>query len=79
MLFRSLGSMVGRLNIRRDMDPTWIAKLLDPGSGVLRRLRFENKLKAVAQAVLGDGIYAALWALLNRRGPETDDLENTPA
>jgi peptidoglycan/xylan/chitin deacetylase (PgdA/CDA1 family) len=71
-----LGGTVGRLNIRRDVDLTWINKLFAPGSDALRRLRFEYKLKAVAKTVLGDGMYASLWARLNRTGPETDGFED---
>jgi hypothetical protein len=74
-----LGSTIGRLNIRRDMELGWIAKLFEPGNGVLRRLSFENKLKAAARAVLRDEVYASLWARLNRRGSETDGLEDISA
>jgi Polysaccharide deacetylase len=74
-----LGSIVGRLNIRRDMSLAWIARLFDPGSPVLRRLAVEDRLKAATKAILGDGLYTRLWALLNRRGDATDGLEDTPA
>jgi hypothetical protein len=74
-----LGAMVGRLNIRRDMGLAWIAKLFEPGSDVLRRLGFEDRLKTATKTILGDGIYAALWGLLNRRGSAIDGIEDTPA
>jgi peptidoglycan/xylan/chitin deacetylase (PgdA/CDA1 family) len=74
-----LGATVGRLNVRRDMELAWIAKLLAPGSGVLQWLRFESKLKDVAKMVLRDDLYASLWARVNRKGRETDDVEDIPA
>jgi peptidoglycan/xylan/chitin deacetylase (PgdA/CDA1 family) len=73
------GATVGRLNIRRDMELAWISKLFEPGSGILSRLSFESKLKSVAKALLGDGMYAGLWARLNRKGPETDGIEDISA
>ncbi len=72
-----LGSLAGRLNIRRNMSLAWIANLLDSDGRVLRRLGLQDRLKTASKAVLGDGIYASLWALLNRRPPEIDGVEDT--
>jgi peptidoglycan/xylan/chitin deacetylase (PgdA/CDA1 family) len=71
-----LGAIAGRLNIRRDMSLAWIADLFHSDSRVLRRLGFLDRLKTASKAVLGDGIYAALWAQLNRRSPEIDGFED---
>lgn len=74
-----LGATVGRLNIRRNMELGWIAKLFEPGSSVLRRLAVEDRFKAATKAILGDGLYSLLWELLNRRDDATDGFEDTPA
>jgi peptidoglycan/xylan/chitin deacetylase (PgdA/CDA1 family) len=74
-----LGATVGRLNVRRGMSLSWLANLFEPDSRVLRRLGFQDRLKTVSKAVLGDGIYASLWALLNRRDAERDGLEDKSA
>ena len=69
-----LRAMAGRLNIRREMSLSWLTNLFDPESRVLRRLGFQDSIKTASKMVLGDGIYASLWALLNRSGPEIDGL-----
>jgi peptidoglycan/xylan/chitin deacetylase (PgdA/CDA1 family) len=74
-----LGATVGRLNIRRDMELGWVAKLFEPGNSLLCRLALEARFKAGAKAILGDGLYSLLWALLNRRDDATDGFEDTPA
>ena len=73
-----LGAVAGRLNIRRDVSLAWIANLFDPESRVLRRLAVMDRIKTASKAVLGDGIYASLWALLNRKPSEIDGFEDTP-
>jgi hypothetical protein len=67
-----LGATVGRLNIRGDMQPEWIANLLQPSSGVLSRVGRQYRMKAAAKGLLGDPLYEKLWALLNRKEPESD-------
>jgi peptidoglycan/xylan/chitin deacetylase (PgdA/CDA1 family) len=62
---------VGRLNIRGDVSLDWIASLFKPDSTVLANLQRQERVKAAAKAVLGDRIYAKLWALLNRQELET--------
>jgi peptidoglycan/xylan/chitin deacetylase (PgdA/CDA1 family) len=61
------GMMVGRLNIRGDMSLEWIGNLLQPGSTVLAGLERQYRMKAAAKALLGDGLYERLWALLNKK------------
>ncbi len=68
------GSMVGRLNIRGNMDLPWIAHLFQAGNTSLARLTRQYQVKAAAKTLLGDRAYAALWSVLNRREPDTDPL-----
>ena len=65
-----LGPVVGRLNILAGMSDAWLLKLLDPSSGVLESVQRKHRWKAAGQRVLGDRVYAGLWALLNRKEPE---------
>jgi peptidoglycan/xylan/chitin deacetylase (PgdA/CDA1 family) len=62
-----LGATVGRLNILGDAEVEWMERLLDPASGVLAGLERKDRLKAAAKRVLGDRLYARLWALANRQ------------
>ena len=71
----SPGTMVGRLNIRGDMKPEWIAEVLRPQSQILAGLGRQYKVKEAAKALLGDRLYEKAWALLNRKEPDTDDGE----
>jgi len=66
------GPTLGRLNIRGDMQPDSIAHLLDPDSQALAHLARAHRLKTAAQSLLGDRLYARLWALANRREPDED-------
>ena len=66
-----LGPMVGRLNIRGDMNLEWVESLLQPGSGVLSSIRRQHQLKSAAKTLLGDRLYESLWAILNRKEPDT--------
>ena len=73
-----LGAMVGRLNIPGDMQPEWVAKLFDPESRALSKLERNYRMKEAAKRLLGDRLYARLWALVNRREPGSDDgMEGT--
>jgi peptidoglycan/xylan/chitin deacetylase (PgdA/CDA1 family) len=63
---------LGRLNVRGDMTLEWIAKLFQPGSGVLSGLERQYQMKAAAKSLLGDRLYEKLWAILNRKEPDTD-------
>ena len=62
-----LGPMVGRLNIRGDMSLEWIAQVLQPESGVLRKLGRMDEVKSVAKKVMGDRLYERVWALVNKK------------
>jgi peptidoglycan/xylan/chitin deacetylase (PgdA/CDA1 family) len=68
-----LGATVGRFNIHGDMQPEWLAKLLQPESGVLSGLQRQYRMKETAKSLLGDRLYQKLWALRNRQEPEADD------
>ena len=68
-----LGGVVGRFNVRGDMQPEWLAELLRPRSGVLRGLERQHRLKSLAQSLLGDTLYAKLWALKNRKEVDAAD------
>jgi peptidoglycan/xylan/chitin deacetylase (PgdA/CDA1 family) len=68
-----LGATVGRLNIRGDMQPEWIANLFQPDSSVLAGLDRQYRIKATAKTLLGDRLYEKLWAVLNRKEPDRDD------
>jgi peptidoglycan/xylan/chitin deacetylase (PgdA/CDA1 family) len=66
------GFMVGRLNIRGDATPEWLASVFDPNSGTLSSLEREYRLKSVAKTLLGDRLYEKLWAVLNRKEAQTE-------
>lgn len=66
------GSLLGRLNIRGDMRDAWIAGLFEPDSRVLAGLERQDRIKSAAKALLGDTLYARLWALLNRKEQDTE-------
>ena len=68
-----IGPLVGRLNIRGDMTLEWISSLFQPDSAVLTGLARQYQLKATAKKLLGDRLYEKLWALLNRKEPDTHD------
>jgi len=63
---------IGRLNIRGDMTLEWLEKLFQPGSNLLSGLERQYKTKAAAKSILGDRLYEKLWAVLNRKEPDTD-------
>lgn len=62
---------VGRLNLHAGTTLQWLEQVLDPSTGELARLQRADRLKGMAKAVLGDGLYARVWALKNRQEPET--------
>ena len=67
-----LGATVGRLNMLGSMQPEWIATLFEPDSRVLSELGRQYRMKEAAKKLLGDRLYARLWAMVNRREPEAD-------
>jgi Polysaccharide deacetylase len=68
---------IGRLNVRGDMSLEWISKLFQPGSKVLSGLERQYRIKATAKSLLGDRLYEKLWAILNRKEPDTNAGEAT--
>jgi peptidoglycan/xylan/chitin deacetylase (PgdA/CDA1 family) len=68
-----LRTTVGRLNILGDAQPDWIAKLLDPRNPALSRLQRQDRIKQMVKSLLGDRLYAKLWALRNRQETEPED------
>ena len=69
------GTMIGRLNITGNMQPDWIARLFSPDDKLLDSLGTQYQRKEIAKKVLGDKLYARLWALVNRKEPGTDGGE----
>lgn len=67
-----LGPTVGRLNILGGMQPEWIARLFEPDGKLLDSLGRQYRRKEAAKKLLGDRLYAKLWALMNRKEPDTD-------
>ena len=67
-----LAPSLGRLNIHSGATTTWLARLLDPSSGVLRRIERADRAKSAARRLLGDSVYRHLWSLVNREEPEAD-------
>lgn len=67
------GLLVGRLNIRGDMTPDWIARLFEPDGKLLRGLGRQYRMKAYAKSVLGDALYEKLWARLNKQEAGADE------
>ena len=68
-----LGELVGRLNVRGDMQPEWLAELLRPESGFLGKIERQFRLKSMAKSLLGDKLYAKLWALKNNKEADAAD------
>jgi peptidoglycan/xylan/chitin deacetylase (PgdA/CDA1 family) len=66
-----LGFTVGRLNIRREMQPDWVAALFQSGNRSLASLKRQYQRKQTAQRLLGDRLYERLWAMVNRQEPDT--------
>jgi peptidoglycan/xylan/chitin deacetylase (PgdA/CDA1 family) len=69
-----LPTIIGRLNILGDMQVVALRKLFQPGSPALPSLERKARLKSVAQAALGDRLYAGLWSIVNRQERKTQDL-----
>lgn len=67
------GLLVGRLNIRGDMTLEWISRLFEPDGKLLGNLGRQYRMKSYAKTVLGDTLYAKLWATLNRQEAGADE------
>lgn len=70
-----LGTTIGRLNIRGDMQPDWIARLFERDGKLLNSLGKQYRRKEAAKKLLGDRLYAKLWALVNRKEADTNGGE----
>jgi hypothetical protein len=68
-------SLVGRLNIRGDRELEWIESLFAPDGKVLSSLGSQYRMKEAAKTLLGDRMYAKLWAALNRQEPDGDGAD----
>ncbi len=66
-------AQVGRFNILAGVTDDFLEQLLNPASGVLQRATRTSRLKATAQQLLGDRLYARLWATINRHEPDTPE------
>lgn len=62
--------VIGRFNILAGATDAFLARLLDPHSGALQRAHRISRIKAFAQQMLGDRMYAKLWAMVNRQEAE---------
>ena len=67
-----LGTTVGRVNIPGSVQMEWIAKLFEPDGSAMSRLGRQYRMKETAKRLLGDRLYAKLWAMVNRKEPGTD-------
>ncbi len=70
-------TIVGRLNLLGGTSVEWLERALDPGSGALLKLERVSRLKYAAKGMLGDRLYARLWAMGNRQEPETPEVGGT--
>jgi peptidoglycan/xylan/chitin deacetylase (PgdA/CDA1 family) len=67
------GLLVGRLNVRGDMTLDRLRKVLQPGNHILARLERQYRIKAAAKTLMGDWLYEKVWAILNRKEPDSGD------
>jgi len=65
-----LGEIIGRLNVLGEVQPEWLAKVLDPASGMLAALERRQHIKDLAKSLLGDRLYGRVWSMVNRHEPE---------
>ncbi len=72
-----LARCIGRLNIQGGATTAWFTQLLDPSSGLLRRIERADRAKSAAKRLLGDAMYRRLWSLANREERASDDPEIT--
>jgi hypothetical protein len=68
-----LGFLVGRLNVCGDMMLDQLQRVLQPGNRTLARLERQYRIKEVAKTLMGDRLYEKIWALLNRKEPDSGD------
>ncbi len=68
-------SVVGRLNLQSGAEVAWLERVLDPSTGALDRLYRMHRFKAMAKSLLGDALYARLWAIITRQSTESARAE----
>jgi peptidoglycan/xylan/chitin deacetylase (PgdA/CDA1 family) len=71
-----LQTTVGRLNIRGDMQPEWIAELFAADGKLLHNLMRQSQRKEAVKKLLGDRLYFKFWAMLNRQEEEPAQNED---
>jgi peptidoglycan/xylan/chitin deacetylase (PgdA/CDA1 family) len=59
------GLLHGRVNVRAGMGPAAIQQLLKPDGEALTKMERLYHLKEAARSLLGDRLYARVWALVN--------------
>ena len=66
--------LIGRVNLLASSDVILLKKLLAPGSNELAALERSYRLKRTAKLLLGDTLYAKVWAIANGgKGEESQD------
>ena len=68
-------SVVGRLNLQSGAEVAWLERVFDPSTGELDRLYRTHRIKALAKSLLGDALYARLWAIITRQSTEAAHAE----
>jgi peptidoglycan/xylan/chitin deacetylase (PgdA/CDA1 family) len=63
---------VGRLNLRSGVRTEWLERLLQPESKLLATLERRERMKNAARVLLGDHVYAKLWAILNHEERQSE-------
>ena len=58
--------IVGRLNLRSDARREWLESVLASPTGPIRRIERQYRLKTIAQRIMGDTLYAKVWARVNK-------------
>ncbi len=70
--------LVGRLNLVGSTSVPWLERVLDTHTGQLARLEQTARLKHAAKRLLGDRLYARLWAVVNRQEADASEPEVRP-
>ena len=68
------GSIRAGITITGDMQPEWLVQLFAPHSPLLAKIQRQHRLKQTAKILLGDKLYAKLWAIRNRQEPDAEDI-----
>ncbi len=66
-------AVIPRVNVRAETSAGWLERLLAPDSPLLASLERQHRLKAAGKRLLGDKLYAGLWAVLNKKEPAPPD------